>query len=47
MLYVSLFFMVLFWIWSKDDFERGNNTSGWFYLIVSAVNGASVISYIL
>ena len=40
MAFVSAFFSVLLWKISQNEFEVGNNRSGWIALVISAANGA-------
>lgn len=44
--FINIIFMMLLWNWSKAEFEAGNNSGGWINLVLSAVNGASVMMYV-
>lgn len=39
---VNVFFMVLFWVWADDAFERDTPFIGYLYIFISAANGASI-----
>lgn len=41
---ISLLFMVLFWVWATEYFLNNENKKGWFYLFVSALNGANILT---
>jgi uncharacterized membrane protein len=47
MLILNLAFMVVCWVWAIESFQiADNNARGWFYLFLSAFNGAAVLSYL-
>ena len=39
---INVFFIVLFWIWMNDAFERETPYVAYLYLFLSAMNGAAI-----
>ena len=39
---INFFFIVLFWIWSDDAYERETPIIGFLYLVLSAANAATI-----
>lgn len=45
-LFISIMFMILFWVWAIEHFQNNENKIGWFYVFVSALNGANVLAFL-
>jgi len=41
------FFAALGWVWASKDFEDGETVRGWFYFLLSALNGSQVLLVLL
>ena len=39
---LNVFFMVILWFWAMEAFERDTPYVGYFYIFLSAWNGASI-----
>jgi hypothetical protein len=44
--FVNLALVVLSWRWAMQAFDHGQNGIGWINIIISAMNGAAVLSKI-